>query len=266
MAFSAISIGGKRAYELARKGVEFEIEAKPVHIHELEIVSYEYPKLTLKVTCGSGTYIRSLGRDIAKSIGSSAVMTGLVRTEIGPFKLEQAVDLDQVDFEQLMSALQPVGLAVDHLPTVQLHLREVQLLEYGGLVEVKLGRVKPARISDAKIGTAKISAAKAKSPDETGDVKPTEDSTIDTTPGEIAAMNELGELASSYADQLGGTYDKFYGDPRAPHGARSSRGRCRGRGRRRRARSRGDDQSCGPPARSRGAHGGDRNRPRRRDR
>ena len=78
-AYSAISINGRRAYELARKGVEFEIKSKQVSIQRITVLDYRYPELILEIECGSGTYIRSLGRDIARSLDSDAVMTGLVR-------------------------------------------------------------------------------------------------------------------------------------------------------------------------------------------
>src|SRR5207253_10334745 len=88
-AFSALKIAGRRAYDLARKGQIVELEPRPVTIHESKIVEYEYPRLVLDVCCSSGTYIRSLGRDLAESVGSGAVMSALVRTAIGNFRVEE---------------------------------------------------------------------------------------------------------------------------------------------------------------------------------
>ncbi len=82
---SAINVAGKRAYRLARKGVDFELPARTIQIHRLDLLEYDYPRLRLEVDCGSGTYIRSLGRDIADGLGTSAIMVDLVRTRIGPF-------------------------------------------------------------------------------------------------------------------------------------------------------------------------------------
>ena len=85
--YSAVWIDGQRAHELARQGKEFDMPTRQVHIESLEVTAFDYPHFDLKMTCGTGTYVRSLGRDIARSLGSDAVMTKLERTAIGPFEL-----------------------------------------------------------------------------------------------------------------------------------------------------------------------------------
>jgi tRNA pseudouridine55 synthase len=92
--FSAVNIGGKRAYRLARKGVEFELEAREIVIHELELLEFQYPFFKLKIDCGSGTYVRSLGRDVARGLRNHAIMTDLVRTRVGDFHLNECVEFD----------------------------------------------------------------------------------------------------------------------------------------------------------------------------
>ena len=77
--FSAIKVAGQRAYTLARAGCAVEIAARPIIVHRIDIVEYEYPRLVLDFGCGSGTYVLSLGRDLAASLGTAAVMSGLVR-------------------------------------------------------------------------------------------------------------------------------------------------------------------------------------------
>ncbi len=94
--YSAINVGGKRAYNLARKGKEFELPAREISISAIEVLAYEYPLLTLRITCGSGTYVRSLGSDIAIGLGSNAIMSRLVRTRVGPFELSHCVELDEL--------------------------------------------------------------------------------------------------------------------------------------------------------------------------
>ena len=89
-AFSALKIGGRRSYDLARAGQMVEHQPRRVTIHGIEVVDYAYPDLVLDIHCGSGTYVRSLGRDLAESLGTSAVMSGLVRTAIGDFTLDTA--------------------------------------------------------------------------------------------------------------------------------------------------------------------------------
>ena len=79
-AFSALKVAGRRAYKLARAGQPPQLAPRPVEIFAAEIKSYQYPELVMEVECGSGTYIRSLGRDLAESLGTAAVMSALVRT------------------------------------------------------------------------------------------------------------------------------------------------------------------------------------------
>ena len=92
--FSAVKISGKPAYRMARRGQEIDIPTRQVTIHALEIVRYDYPEVVLDIQCGSGTYIRSLGRDLAESLGTAAVMSALVRTAVGGFAIENATELD----------------------------------------------------------------------------------------------------------------------------------------------------------------------------
>ncbi|HIM29970.1 MAG TPA: tRNA pseudouridine(55) synthase TruB [Planctomycetes bacterium] len=89
--YSAVKVDGRRAYKLARAGEATELKPKTVEIHRIDIQSYVYPHLELKILCGTGTYIRSLGRDIASALNSAAVMTRLSRTAVGPFQLATAV-------------------------------------------------------------------------------------------------------------------------------------------------------------------------------
>jgi len=71
-AYSAIKIKGRKAYDLARRGEQVEMTPRTVTIHSLDIVRYEYPELVLNIRCGSGTYVRALGRAVAKSLGTAA--------------------------------------------------------------------------------------------------------------------------------------------------------------------------------------------------
>jgi tRNA pseudouridine55 synthase len=131
-AFSALKVAGKRAYQLARAGKEVDLKPRPVQIDSLEIISYEYPSLVLDVRCGSGTYVRSLGRDLAESLGTAAVMSALERTEIGDFKVEDAAEMKQLgNPEAIQQQLQPVALAVSMLPQLVLDEGEIFKLANG---------------------------------------------------------------------------------------------------------------------------------------
>ncbi len=122
--YSALKIGGRRAYNLARAGKQVELKPRPVTIYQLEVVAYSYPELTLDVRCSSGTYVRSLGRDLAESVGSAAVMSALTRTAIGSFHIDDAISLDAVTPENLESHLSPAAHAVEALPKIVLDRRQ----------------------------------------------------------------------------------------------------------------------------------------------
>jgi tRNA pseudouridine55 synthase len=137
-AFSAVKIQGQRAYALARKGMEVEIKSRPVEIYELTILSYEYPKLELAIRCGSGTYVRSLGRDLAISLGTGAVMSALVRTRIGQFTAADGISPADLTLEQLNEHVQSPALAVSQLPKRELSDSEVAELRYGRPIAVAI--------------------------------------------------------------------------------------------------------------------------------
>jgi tRNA pseudouridine55 synthase len=90
-AFSAIHVQGQRAYDLARSGAEFTLAGREVVVHSIELLKWEWPLLQLKITCGSGTYIRSIARDLGRLLGCGALMSQLERTAIGEFVVEQSV-------------------------------------------------------------------------------------------------------------------------------------------------------------------------------
>ena len=93
-AFSAVKIGGVRAYKLARKGEKVEMPERTVTIYEINIIDYKWPYLKIDAKVSSGTYIRTLGEDIGEKLGVGGYLTELVRTEIGEYKLEDAIPLE----------------------------------------------------------------------------------------------------------------------------------------------------------------------------
>jgi tRNA pseudouridine55 synthase len=134
-AFSALKVAGKRAYALARQGKPVDLKPRPITVHRLEIKSYRYPELVLEIECGSGTYVRSLGRDLAESLGTAAVMSALNRTAIGSFRLEDAIDPAFLTVESLPSHCLPLLRAVDNLPRLNLTPQEVVRLGHGLIIE-----------------------------------------------------------------------------------------------------------------------------------
>ena len=93
--YSAKSINGKRAYELARNSIDFEIKPKKVTIYEINLISYENRILRLEIKCGSGTYIRSIARDLAYELNSLATMISLVRTSVGAIDLSKTISISK---------------------------------------------------------------------------------------------------------------------------------------------------------------------------
>ena len=89
--FSAIKVAGQTAYKRARKGEKVTLQPRTVHLDKIELQSYTYPILKIRVVCGSGVYIRSLARDIGSKLGTGAYLKSLVRTRVGEYTIEQAL-------------------------------------------------------------------------------------------------------------------------------------------------------------------------------
>ncbi len=100
--WSAVKIGGKRLYSLARKGVEIERPARPVTVHAMELIGAAMPHVTVRISCSKGTYVRSLAHEIGQRLGCGACISALRRTRIGPYSVDDASGIPQ---------------AVDHLAT-----------------------------------------------------------------------------------------------------------------------------------------------------
>jgi tRNA pseudouridine55 synthase len=94
--FSAIKIGGQRAYKLAREGKSVEMPERTVTIYELELINYSYPEIQIRVHVSSGTYIRSLAEDIGKDLSVGAYCYSLRRTKIGEFDIKDSRSLDDI--------------------------------------------------------------------------------------------------------------------------------------------------------------------------
>lgn len=124
--YSAIKVGGRRAYDMARQGQAVTLSEREVTVYELDIVDYTYPELTLDICCGAGTYVRSLGRDIAMRLGTAAVMSALTRSAIGNFRIDGAVDLEQVEADSIAQQLLPPSQAVAELPGLELTEHEIR--------------------------------------------------------------------------------------------------------------------------------------------
>ena len=144
--YSAVSVGGKRLYELARQGIEIDRQPRPVTIYSLELLDYDKTTAEgrLTVSCSKGTYIRTLINDIGESLGCGGIMTSLVRTRACGFSLSDCVTLEQLqelaaaggDFS---SVIKPVEQVFSEL--TELHLRGAQERMYRNGVKLDLDRL-----------------------------------------------------------------------------------------------------------------------------
>ena len=107
-AYSAMKIGGRRAYDLARRGKEVRLEPRTVHVYAVELLDYAWPMLRLRIDCGRGTYIRALARDIGEALNVGGYVTALRRTRIGGFTIDQAVTLETLTAEGITPHLRPI--------------------------------------------------------------------------------------------------------------------------------------------------------------
>lgn len=130
--YSAIHIDGRRAYDLAREGKDFDVPKRQVTIHALEVESFQFPIMKLRIACSTGTYIRTLGSDIAKALGTDAVMIELVRSRVGSISLEQCVELESVQSEaDVQNALLSPLTLLDELPQCTLREEGAGLIRNG---------------------------------------------------------------------------------------------------------------------------------------
>ena len=132
--YSAVKLKGQRSYRLARRGRQVEHEPRPVQIHGLTLERFESPEFTITVECSQGTYIRSLGRDIAEALGTVAVMAELERTAIGEFKVSDACSWEEIKAQRVLPWLQTPLRAVEHLPRMQLDEDEIAAFIQGRLL------------------------------------------------------------------------------------------------------------------------------------
>lgn len=135
-AYSALKIDGQRAYALARAGEAVEMKSRKVRIDRLELLARpDRDHADLVVTCGKGTYIRSLGRDLAVALGTVGHLSALRRTAAGPFREEAAISLPKLEalghIPALLGALVPVVTALDDIPALALTEAQANQLRHG---------------------------------------------------------------------------------------------------------------------------------------
>ena len=128
--YSAVKINGQKLYQLARKGVEVERQARPIEIYKLELLDFTSTKFTVAVECSKGTYIRVLGEDIATALGTCGTMSFLLRTQVGSYLLNEAHTLQEIAANPQGCCAEPIS-AVSHLPQLALTANQAARITNG---------------------------------------------------------------------------------------------------------------------------------------
>lgn len=114
-AYSAVKIKGRSSHEYARRGLPVEPKPRPVTIYAIDILSYRWPRLELDISCGRGTYIRAIARDLGRALECGGCCESLTRTAVGPFVSDQGVDLSAASPDAVRAALVPIDAVLQHL-------------------------------------------------------------------------------------------------------------------------------------------------------
>ena len=135
-AHSAVKVGGRRAYDLARAGKPPDLSPRPVRVDRLAVTGFDGEqsdglRLRLEIACGSGFYVRSLGRDLAAALGTAAVMDRLTRRAVGPFRLAEAVSPEDLTAENVVAHLLPPVAAVGALERITLDEDRARAVRFG---------------------------------------------------------------------------------------------------------------------------------------
>jgi tRNA pseudouridine55 synthase len=130
-AYSAKKIKGRRAYDLARAGQKVELAPRNVRIDRIALLAYTWPRLSLEIDCGGGTYIRSIARDLGESLGCGGLLEVLTRTRIGPFTIEHAVSPSVLAAEGIKPYLRPALDAIPDVPRLVLDAGQIGAVRQG---------------------------------------------------------------------------------------------------------------------------------------
>lgn len=142
--YSAVKVKGRRAYEMARKGEEVELEARTIQVHSLELLEWNPPEAVVDIHCSSGTYVRSLAHDLGEQLGCGAYLTGLRRTKSGRFTLKDSTELrtltEAFEDNTWYKYLIPAAEALSDWPSITLSNEEVELVRHGHRIEREKGK------------------------------------------------------------------------------------------------------------------------------
>lgn len=139
--YSAIKVNGKRAYKAAREGEDIQLQARQITIHDLEILKAENHHCQLRAICGSGTYIRSLGRDMARALNTVGYISKLRRTKDGKFSINDAISLEKlekIDHKERYQCRKPIRAVLDDIPAVPVLAFDAEKIQRGMAIKSEI--------------------------------------------------------------------------------------------------------------------------------
>ncbi|MCK5126712.1 MAG: tRNA pseudouridine(55) synthase TruB [candidate division Zixibacteria bacterium] len=137
-AYSAVKVAGKELYKYARKGVDVETPEREVTIEKIDLISYTNPLMQIEVSCGKGTYIRTLADDIGREIGCGAYLSGLKRIRVASHTIEKALSIAEVELQFKAGKLHESILSMAEMlsfPMISVNHRAVETIRHGGIPE-----------------------------------------------------------------------------------------------------------------------------------
>jgi len=137
-AFSAVKVAGQPAYRLARRGEAVVLKPRPASVYRIDLLRFQPPDVEFEVECGKGTYVRSLAHDLGEKLGCGAHLSALTRTAVGPFRIEEAVTVDELErgFEDgsWQEHVLPMDYGLLYIPAITLHIEDEKDIRHGQAV------------------------------------------------------------------------------------------------------------------------------------
>lgn len=165
--YSALKVGGKKLYDLAREGIEIQRKIRKVKIYDIRLLSFDFPRASIEVTCSKGTYIRTLVDDIGIKLGTYAHVENLERFRVGKLDIKDSIksaDILEMPKEELIDRLIPLDIALDHLERIDIEKKYLENLINGQKIITNKqidGEIR-IYIEDEFIGLAKITSEDGK--------------------------------------------------------------------------------------------------------
>ena len=139
--YSAIKVNGKRSYKAAREGEDISLKARHITVYDLEIMKAENESCQFRATCGSGTYIRSLGRDMARALNTVGYISCLRRTKDGKFSINDAISLEKlekIDHKERYQYVKPIRAVLDDIPAVPVSALDAEKIRCGMAIKSEI--------------------------------------------------------------------------------------------------------------------------------